>query len=335
MKLRKNIQCGLGLAIGILFLAGCTSTPTGSDAAPNVDSEQGSEINVGMFEGTPSPAFAGLSDEIWDPLKVNPINIDSGPAALSLIKGGDLDAIIDAAEAPIAIAAASGISMQVVWASHANEMSIVAGQGISGPEDLKGKVLGTVTGSIAEYFLTRYLADNGVSLDEVEVLNLPPASMVAALKTGQIQAASIWPPTASALAELPGATILDQQLAFSYDVFSSSYLDKHPEAVQQWVCGRAAEGNAYHTDTAKLQDTIAKMIGQQPGDVAAQLPVDLVFVADQQVEKLGTDTIDLTQKIGEWMASDGRVDAAPTIETIKTMFNTEFAEKAASGGCGV
>jgi len=66
--------------------------------------------------------------------------------------------------------------------------------GVSQPSDLRGKRVGIVRGSSAEFFLGQFLALNGLSLRDVELVDLAPSGIVDAISGGVIDVAVTWQP---------------------------------------------------------------------------------------------------------------------------------------------
>jgi ABC-type nitrate/sulfonate/bicarbonate transport system substrate-binding protein len=66
--------------------------------------------------------------------------------------------------------------------------------GINTPADLKGKRIGYFKGSTAQYGLMMALRQQGIRLDQVTLLDMPPAEQLAALANKEIDAAMVWEP---------------------------------------------------------------------------------------------------------------------------------------------
>lgn len=67
-------------------------------------------------------------------------------------------------------------------------------RGISTPTDLKGKKIGVMRKATSEFFLGRFLTLNGISMEEVDIVDLKPARIVEALLNGEIDAGQTWEP---------------------------------------------------------------------------------------------------------------------------------------------
>ncbi|MBF0609688.1 MAG: ABC transporter substrate-binding protein [Magnetococcales bacterium] len=67
-------------------------------------------------------------------------------------------------------------------------------RGIDRPEKLIDRRIGVTLGSTGEFFLSRYLASNGIPWERVILKNLSPSTMVEMLTKGEIDAAIAWQP---------------------------------------------------------------------------------------------------------------------------------------------
>lgn len=94
------------------------------------------------------------------------------------------------------LAGAADENMRVVGAIAAplpGFHSLAVQNDINGPEDLVGKRIGYVEGTSEHFVTTQYLAQNGISLDDVDLVALPGLfELVGALRTNDIQAAWVW-----------------------------------------------------------------------------------------------------------------------------------------------
>jgi NitT/TauT family transport system substrate-binding protein len=80
-------------------------------------------------------------------------------------------------------------------------------RGIFQPGDLKGKRIGIPLGTIAEFFLGRFLTFNSLSLRDVELINLNPSDLTEALADGRVDAVIVWEPWVYGIKERMGDKI--------------------------------------------------------------------------------------------------------------------------------
>lgn len=67
-------------------------------------------------------------------------------------------------------------------------------RGIFKPSDLKGKTIAFSNGTSAEFFLSRYLTQNGMDIDEITARHLSPDDTVKSVVSGDSDAAVVWNP---------------------------------------------------------------------------------------------------------------------------------------------
>lgn len=67
-------------------------------------------------------------------------------------------------------------------------------RGISMEKDLIGKSIGVTMGSNGEYFLNTVLLLNGISTDQVKIVNFRPDQMCDAINSGKVDAIATWNP---------------------------------------------------------------------------------------------------------------------------------------------
>lgn len=87
-----------------------------------------------------------------------------------------------------------------------------ADSGINRPDQLAGKLVGTVTGAASHYYLETVLLLNGLNPKALRVRNLQPEDMSKALKNGEVDAIAIWEPFPfKVLKTVPGSKVLVSQ----------------------------------------------------------------------------------------------------------------------------
>ena len=121
----------------------------------------------------------------------------SGKSAFNAVLEGKAD-LATAAETPIMLAILRGEKICILTTISSTEKNkvIVArkDKGVSIPNDLKGKKVGVSVGTNAEFFLNSFLIMNGISRDEVEVINVESNAIVDTLTSGEVDAVSTWSP---------------------------------------------------------------------------------------------------------------------------------------------
>ena len=101
------------------------------------------------------------------------------------VQGSILDVMLIAdtnPDAPELIAISAGAMRNPV------ALMYLEGSGISSPSDLVGKTIAVPTGSLSALYLDVFLEGQGVSTDDVEILNIGFSALNPALLTGQVDA---------------------------------------------------------------------------------------------------------------------------------------------------
>jgi len=128
----------------------------------------------------------------------------------NLVTADQMDIVSSTAEfAPIA--AERNMPMKLVaFANLANGSDkIVAGPGINGPADLKGKKVAVVEGGLAQIYMAMWLEKNGHAYDSVEYANIIADDAFAAMIGGEVAASEFWEPYGkNVLKALEGSKVL-------------------------------------------------------------------------------------------------------------------------------
>ncbi len=146
-------------------------------------------------------------------------------------------------------------------------------EGISGPQDLRGKRLGVAKGTLQEFVSIKYLQVNGVPEDSVEFLSFASLfEIVAALKSGKVDAAWVWAQGTDEVKATQGLKILVDDSAakaqsYGFLVVGKSYLENNRAGVEatvsvlkkttDWIVGNIGEASKIvATDVGAPEDRI-------------------------------------------------------------------------------
>ncbi len=121
-----------------------------------------------------------------------------------------------------------------------NEVIARIDHGIQSPPDLGGKRIGVTRKSAGEFFLGRFLLLHGLSLADVEIVDLSPSEIVETIVRGEIDAGLTWDPNVYEIRRRLGENATgwpgqsDQDLYFIL-VGKEDWLRTHPEAAERFV----------------------------------------------------------------------------------------------------
>ncbi|MGI9125317.1 MAG: ABC transporter substrate-binding protein, partial [Mycobacterium sp.] len=171
------------------------------------------------------------------------------------------------------------------------------GSGIESIANLKGKRVATPFASTAHYSLLAALAQNGLSANDVQLVDLQPQAILAAWDRGDIAAAYSWLPTLDQLEKTGKVLITSRELAdkgkptLDLAAVSSSFAKENPKVVDVWRRQQARALTELKNDPAAAAKAIAAEVALSPADVEQQLKKTVFLTPDQMAspEWLGTD----------------------------------------------
>ena len=129
-------------------------------------------------------------------LEVKIVRFTSGRAAMDALIGGQAN-LATTAISPVILASFQNQPMAIL-AENARflEEKITARleSGITEPADLAGKKIGVKLGTDIHYFLHLFLKHAGLSIEDIQIVNLRPPDMVISLVRGDVDAFASWKP---------------------------------------------------------------------------------------------------------------------------------------------
>lgn len=320
------------VAVALVFaLSACgevaqTSAPT---AAPEGETSGAEPTESGEPTGAAEPTDAALSvDELtvaygiipepqgvahqlgWFEeelgVPINWITLEGGAATIAAMQSGDVDIGCGTGTPPLTAGAAQGIPLAIFWIQDNAPQSLVvqADSGIEDVADLSGTRISTIVGSTMYYDLVVALNQEGVPLDEVEILDAPVEEAVAAFRRGDIDGAFIIHPFIGQLVSEGAVELFPRQELFErygYALFDACFVtqdfaNEHQDVLARWVAveQRALEFLESNRDEALA--AIAELIDITPEEAATGVDAADHPTTCEQVEP-------------EWMNQPGAEDS--------------------------
>lgn len=228
----------------------------------------------------------------------------SGHLGVDAVLTGKAD-LAAAGDTPITQAAVSGKPLAVIATVSEIEraISIIArkDRGISAPDDLRGKKIGRVAGSTADFFLYDYLVTSYINPEDVQVVDIAADKVVDVLLSGEVDAVSTWSPHTLVLRDKLGSNAVVLQRSSIYRmtwniVTTQEFASNNPERIKRFL--RAViRANAFineHPDEARTIS--AKYIGTDSPLYEREWP-DYSFTAT-----LSESLVLNMQNQAQWMA---------------------------------
>ncbi len=195
----------------------------------------------------------------------------SGASSLSGVVNGEADIAVGPSEFPLVTMALNKENVQTIATiSKSNFVYLVArtDRGISDVPDLKGKTIGTTFGTIAQYYLGRFLILNGLKTEEVTLVDLrTPTDWVNAVVNGSIDAVATAQPYANLAKEGLGAnavawSINSNQPQFTQSIATNKLIIDHPQLCSSFL---------------KALYQAEKFIGDHPADAKVIVKQEMNF----------------------------------------------------------
>lgn len=206
-------------------------------------------------------------------------------------------------------------------------MPIIAKPEIKTIRDLKGKTVGTLTGTQYELLMTEMLASAGMTTSDINVRNVNPEKVSEALSKNEIQAAFIWEPFTSQ-AVRQGAHILyptDDTLRLFPDTiaFRQNVIAQRPEDIKAFMKAwfKAVDYRLSHPE--ETRQIAAKYIGVPVEQIEPDTSLKIFTLQDNlnmysQSSSEENSIFKIAQKTAAYLISSGTLAIAPDIESIIT-----------------
>jgi taurine transport system substrate-binding protein len=202
--------------------------------------------------------------------------------------------------------------------------------------ELRGKRIGTPFASTAHYSLLAALSQNGLSPNDVQLIDLQPQALLAAWERGDIDAAYTWLPTLNDLRKTGKDLITSRRLAtegkptLDLAVVATEFAEANPGVVDTWRKQQARALDVIADDPAAASAAIASEVGLTPEDVAAQLKQG-VYLTPSEVaspEWLGSEGApgELAanlQSASEFLAEQNQIPEAAPLQTFQDAIYTK------------
>ena len=138
-------------------------------------------------------------------------DFESGPPMNESLASGASDIGV-IGDVPTVSAIAAGQENEVIaisaQAADSYAVLVAADSDYATPEDLKGKKFATVIGSTGHNLTQKFLNTAGLSIDDVELINIAAGDAATVLANGEVDAVSIWEPNVTRLVDNGVAKII-------------------------------------------------------------------------------------------------------------------------------
>ena len=158
-------------------------------------------------------------------ITVNLTEFQDGPTIIAAMESGSIDVgYIGQGAHKLCI---NGQATIFALSHISNGDALIGGEGITSIEDLKGKKVGYSSGTSSEDILLNSLTSVGMTMDDIEAVDMDASAIVTAMLSGGVDAAATWSPNSlKILEEDKNATKLADNMTFSDKTVS----------LASWIC---------------------------------------------------------------------------------------------------
>jgi NitT/TauT family transport system substrate-binding protein len=267
------------------------------------------------------------------------VEFASAADAMPPLSTGELDAGVGSYSAAFFNALARGIRLHLVMdAAHLEPGSagmplmVPAGAGGASMDlaALRGKRVGQpARGVITEWALDRMLAEVGLGIDDTESVFMPFPDMLAALATGQIQAA-VMPEPFATLGEMRGIAVRARETGdylpgaqIAVTLFSERFAGERREVADRWAVAYLRGGREYveATQNGRDREAVLALLARASG-LDRQV---LDRMGHYPMAWDGRINLDATLAMLDWMVQRGYVPHPPDVVSL---VDPQFAKHA-------
>lgn len=200
-----------GAAVLALILTGCSSSPGDDSESGGSGAVDKIFVDTTSMTGANSIArVGGFFDERLGEIGVDVeyTQLGTSSAMLEGLASGKLD-FTDIGYSGLPTGAAAGVDFSIAGAASSGAGDIVVGVegGPTSIQELKGKKVAGSKGASGWALLVRALAENGMSTDDIEFVELSPDAAQNAFLTKQVDAWAIWGGQATEVNEQNSTTL--------------------------------------------------------------------------------------------------------------------------------
>lgn len=288
---------GLTVLLMLLLLTGGCGSPADQSSAPAATQPPVQTIRIAYLPITHAlPLFAAKELETPNgPVKIELIKYGSWPELMDALNTGK----VDGASVLIELAAKAreqGIDLQAAALGHKDGNVIITAPSIESVEDLRGTTFAIPhKQSSHKLLLDQLLAEHGLSEQDLQVVELSPPEMPAALAQGQIAGYCVAEPFGAKSVLLHTGKVFARSDELWPDslccalVFNGTFLDQHRELAKAFVHDYQAAGDYLTRQPDEQQRIAAKYLKAK--DAVLDLSLQWISYKDLRIQEPAYDEL--------------------------------------------
>jgi NitT/TauT family transport system substrate-binding protein len=344
--MRKSMLGLLILVVGMLVFAaaGCGGGDEG-EGQPAGQTGTAAELAPIRLAFSTWNGYAGLVIGVeggifeQEGLDVKYTVIEDPVQRFNAFKAGELDAIATTPDTFSRNYARGIESVQVLGldASVGGD-GIVAEADITSVEQLKGQEVAVSEGSTSQWFLAYVLDQNGLSLDDVEQVNLTSGDAGAAFAAGRVPVAVTWEPWLTKAEQNPDGHVLVSTKDYPKIItdgvaFTPEFVQQNPETVKAFIEAYGKVMDEVKSDPDAAFEHATEYLGQSVDEIKATLETVPLWTLEESREFYGTPEqpgpiYDIFDESAQFWKAIGEIEEIPASkEAIDPSFLNEVVAK--------
>ncbi|MDR1732456.1 MAG: aliphatic sulfonate ABC transporter substrate-binding protein [Synergistaceae bacterium] len=321
MKFIKTAKVFLNV-FSILLLAGLlfAGTAFGAQAA---SLNQAKVIHVG-WQGSSQIRHLAVAEGFFekefgaDGIKVEFEQFAYGPPIIEGLAAGSLD-FGEVGDMPIVTAVANGLPIQSIYKTgvnpDSNTLLIPVNSTITSVAELKGKKVAASIGSSGHHYLVLVLATVGLTVEDVELVNLGATDLGAALASGQIDAGTTWEPYGTIFTGNGSAKYLAKSAGVKQNtstiIVRKEFAEKNPDITVRYLKVALQIDDFLQQDRERAIRLIAQESGFKESDLSG-------FLINQYNPYFTDFDWDQITKTKDFLLKSGLIDQDFDVRTLYT-----------------
>jgi taurine transport system substrate-binding protein len=326
------------LVLAVLGLSGCSSKE-------ETTSEYPEEINFGVLR-VPNDEILAISANILQDnftdlgIEVNLIPFDSGVQANKAFASNSID-FATMGNTNSIIALAKDLNVELIWIHEVLgdvEGLAVKDSSISEVSQLKGKKIATPFASTSHYVLLNVLKEAGIE-EDVTLLDMKTAEIVAAWIRGDIDGAYTWQPTLGVLLKdgkmlVSSADMVEKgYITANVACVRNQFAEQYPDLVALYISSLAQAQELYKEDPAAANALIAKELDISAAETESYIQGSIWVDRSDLLNADYFGTIDnsgnfanIMKDTSDFLMEQKSVDNSKDLTEFQKFVNPEFIE---------
>ncbi len=244
---------------------------------------------------------------------------DTGAGALDGMLNGEADIALGTSEFPLVGRAFKKERISTIGCIAKSEFIYLIGRkdrGIEKLMDLKGKRVGTTLGTIAHFYLGRFLDLHGMSMQDIAVVDIKtPAEWVNAVVNGDIDAIATAQPYANSINKRLGSNAVvwsaqSSQPLYTQVISTDEWITEHPKLIsrffkslseaEEYVNAHPSEANAIVQKRLNLDADYMDTVWQQ-NKFSLSLDQSLVLAMEDEARWMISNNLTTEKKVPNFL----------------------------------